>query len=234
MANSQSLVSVIIPVLNGEAYIACALESIYAQSWQNIEIIVVDDGSTDNTATLVQHRFPQVRYFFQPNSGIGAARNRGLEQTKGDYIAFLDADDYWLEHKLQLQMKIFQEHPQTDIVFTHIRQFHSPELSESEKQALACPDIAMPAELPSTLLCPRRIINKVGMFETHWKVGGDISWIMRARALKLHTVILPDVLYMRRLHRKNNGNTKSTDFSDRLSILKTILDRRRNNSLSET
>ena len=85
----------------------------------------------------------------------------------------------------------------------------------------------MPAELPSTMLCRRAVFDRVGPFETRWKVGQDVSWIMRARECRLRVVMLPDVVYMRRLHANNNGITRSEHFGDRLRIIKAMLDRRR-------
>ena len=220
------LVSVIIPVLNGEAYLDEALASIPADAGGRVETIVVDDGSTDGTAELVR-RHRGVRYFYQVKAGIGAARNAGLSLAGGAFIAFLDADDYWLPGKLCLQLAVLRAQPRTDMVFGHIRQFHSPELSQSERERIRCPDGAMPAELPSTMLCRRAVFDRVGLFETRWKVGQDVDWIMRARACGLRSVMLAETVYMRRLHTKNNGNTRSEDFGDRLKIIKAMLDRRR-------
>lgn len=227
MNNDAALVSVIIPVFNGEAYIEEALSSIRAQTWSRNEVIVVDDGSTDGTAAIMRNRHRGVRYHYQDNAGIGAARNAGLGLATGDFFAFLDADDFWLPGKLEAQMRVFRQLPATDMVFGHIRQFHSPELSERDRARIACPDGLMPAELPSTMLCRRAVFDTVGLFETRWKVGQDVSWIMRARECGLKTVMLPDLVYMRRLHASNNGNTKSEDFGDRLQIIKAMLDRRR-------
>lgn len=227
MNETPSLISAIIPVLNGEAYLQQAVQSILQQTWPNTEIIVIDGGSSDGTANLVKQHLPHVRYFYQENAGIGAARNHGIAQSKGEYIAFLDADDYWLKHKLQQQMQVFVNKPDTEMVFGHIKQFHSPELSQEERDRLHCPDELMSAELPSTLLCRPEVFARVGPFETRWKVGQDVSWIMRARELKIRAVVIPELVYMRRLHNNNNGNTKSEDFGDRLKIIKAMLDRRR-------
>ena len=227
MKHHSPLISVIIPVLNGEAYLAQAIESIRKQTWPNIEIIIIDDGSTDGTAELVTRRYPDVCYRYQDNAGIGAARNHGIDVTSGEYIAFLDADDYWIADKLERQMRVFCKQPDAEMVFGSIRQFHSPELTQSERDKLYCPDELMPAELPTTLLGRRELFKKVGPFESRWKLGQDVSWIMRARELKLKTVMLPDLVYMRRLHKNNNGNTKSEDLGDRLKIIKAMLDRKR-------
>jgi glycosyltransferase involved in cell wall biosynthesis len=227
MKDNVPLISVIIPVLDGEAYISEAIDSVLSQTWPNIEIIVIDDGSTDGTAALIARDYPDVRYLYQPNAGIGAARNRGIKRAGGDYITFLDADDYWSEDKLERQMRVFRDQPDVEMVFGHARQFHSPELTPEERARLPIANRLMPAELPATLLCRRGLFGHVGLFETHLRVGQDMSWIMRARDLKVKIVMLPDVVSMRRLHRNNNANTKSQDMGDRLKFLKEMLDRRR-------
>jgi glycosyltransferase involved in cell wall biosynthesis len=96
-------ISVIIPCFNAEQYIVAAVHSVLAQNWPNLEIVVVDDGSSDHSAELVRNTFPEVRLIQQTNQGVAAARNNGLTQAQGDWIAFLDADDIWLPGKLQAQ-----------------------------------------------------------------------------------------------------------------------------------
>src|SRR5262245_16865951 len=130
MTDPQSI-SVIIPVYNGERYLAEALVSVLAQTHPPTEIIVVDDGSTDTTAQIAQRYAPRIHYHFRPRgavSGAAAARNHGAYLAQGDYLAFLDADDVWLPDKLRLQMAAFAHDPALDQVFGHVQQFISPEL----------------------------------------------------------------------------------------------------------
>lgn len=227
MKDHAVLVSVIIPVFNGEAYISEAIDSVYGQTWSNLEIIVIDDGSTDGTAALLARDNRDVRYVHQPNAGIGAARNRGLDCARGEYISFIDADDIWIADKLERQMSVFRTRPEIEMVYGHARQFHSPELSPQECARLPIPDRAMPAELPSALLCRREVFARVGPFDPRLPVGADLSWIMRARDLELETVTLPDVVFLRRLHRNNNANTKKQGKALYPQLLKAMLDRRR-------
>ena len=110
------LVSVIIPTCNREKIITRAIDSVFAQTYRDFEIVVLDDGSRDNTKAVVQAYGPKVHYFYQDNKGIAGARNAGMHQTAGDYIAFLDSDDYWLPGKLERQIALFSEHPEYGMV----------------------------------------------------------------------------------------------------------------------
>jgi teichuronic acid biosynthesis glycosyltransferase TuaG len=116
----QPLVSIIMPAYNAERYIADSIRSVLAQTYQNWELVVVDDGSTDDTAEVAR-RFAasdrRIRYFRQQNGGPGKARNAGVEKSSGPLVAFLDADDLWLREKLELQIKVAEE-KEADVVFT--------------------------------------------------------------------------------------------------------------------
>src|SRR4030042_4290993 len=109
-------VSAIIPVYNGEAFLAEAVESIRQQGYRPIEIIIVDDGSTDNTKRIAAGLKGDVHYVYQPNSGLPAARNRGLNEARGDVIAFLDVDDLWSRDKLEHQLLRLNDAPSAEIV----------------------------------------------------------------------------------------------------------------------
>ncbi len=226
MGNSPS-VSVIIPVYNCRHYLAEAIESVLAQTLRPAEIIVVNDGSIDGSADVAKQFSPDVHYHYQSNAGTGAARNKGIELARGDFFSFLDADDYWSENKLAAQSAALRDNRGLDAVFGHVKQFHSPELDESEKNNIHCPDELMPGYLPCTMMIKRESFFRVGLFETNWKVGQDVSWIMRAKERGLHTIMLPDIIYMRRLHKYNKGITQRHFIKDRVRILKASIDRRR-------
>ncbi len=103
-----ALVSVIIPVFNGEKYIRCAIDSVLKQDYRPIEIIVIDDGSSDATLEILRGLGSEINIYQQPNRGSAAARNLGIRMAKGSYVAFLDADDYWFPGKISAQMKALQ------------------------------------------------------------------------------------------------------------------------------
>jgi glycosyltransferase involved in cell wall biosynthesis len=111
-------ISVVIPAYNASAYIVEAIESVLAQTIAPAEIIVVDDGSTDNTAAVLEPYAARIRYIFQDNAGVSAARNRAIEAANGDFIAFLDADDIWHPQKLEFQMDVFSKIPALGLLGT--------------------------------------------------------------------------------------------------------------------
>jgi glycosyltransferase involved in cell wall biosynthesis len=121
--NTPPLISVLIPAYNGEPYLADAINSVLAQNYRPIEIIVIDDGSTDGTASIAQS-FQDVRYTYQTNGGISVALNHGIELAAGDYFSFLDADDLWTPNKLLRQMQCFEYDAALDMVFGHMQQFY--------------------------------------------------------------------------------------------------------------
>ena len=224
---TEHLVSAIIPVYNGERYVAEAIESVLVQTYHPFELIVVDDGSTDGSADIVKGFTPEVRYFFQPNAGLAAARNCGIRLAKGNYFAFLDADDLWVEDKLGYQMRTFDNQPELDMVFGYVKQFHSPELSPAVKQKIHCPAEIIPGCSAGTMLIRREAFFRVGLFETNWRIGEFMDWYLRAKEHNLKSLMRPEVLLRRRLHTANLGVRERQSRSDYLKILKTSLDRRR-------
>jgi glycosyltransferase involved in cell wall biosynthesis len=111
-ADKSYSVSVVIPAYNVEQYIGRAIDSVLAQTRRAVEVIVVDDGSTDETAGVIQGYGSDVRYIYQEKAGASIARNRGIEEAKGEWIAFLDADDEWLPDKLKVQMALMERNPE--------------------------------------------------------------------------------------------------------------------------
>lgn len=111
MCSKNVQVSVIIPTYNRAPYVTMAIESVLAQSYQDYEIVVVDDGSTDGTRDVLVPYKDRIRYLYRDNKGVSAARNTGIQVAKGEWIAFLDSDDEWLPDKLEIQMQQAQNYP---------------------------------------------------------------------------------------------------------------------------
>ncbi|MCF6171947.1 MAG: glycosyltransferase family 2 protein [Bacteroidales bacterium] len=227
LQNKLPLVSTIITVNNGGLYIAEALQSILIQDFKNIEIIVIDDGSTDNTASVVQHCAPDVHYYHQEKAGISAGKNLGVKKAKGTFFAFLDADDIWTEKKISTQLGRFNKNPSLDMVFGHVGHFFSPELSAEERKKHYCPGKAMPGISSGTMLIRSGSFYKVGLFDPHYRKGVFNDWYLRASELGLTFKMQKEVFLKRRIHQKNHGITNRDKSVDYVRMLKASLDRRR-------
>ena len=223
----NSLVSVVVPVYNCERYLAEALDSILAQTYRPIEVVVVDDGSTDGSGEAAKRLGPTVLYCWQQHAGASAARNRGVDLAKGSIFGFLDADDLWLETKLALQMAAFDTDPELDMVFGHVQQFPSPDLTDRARAKLRYSAEAVPGYVPSAMLIRRDAFLRVGPFESHWQLGEPVDWYIRALERGLKGLMLPEVVARRRLHADNLGLRERGSQGDYLRILKASLDRRR-------
>ncbi len=225
----EPLTSVIIAVYNGEKYLQAAIESVLAQTHPALDVIVVDDGSSDNSASIARSFNPNLRYEYQPhNSGLGAAMNHGIDLAKGQFFAFLDADDLWPEDKLERQHRTFAADASLDMVFGHMKQFLSPELDDAAKERIHCPPDPMPGYSAGTMLVKRESFHRVGRFATTWRVGVFVDWYLKATEVDLKSIMLPDILLYRRLHTANVGIVRRDSRADVLRILKSSLDRRRN------
>ena len=226
--SQDPLVSVIIPAYNAEPYLEETISSVLAQEYRPIEIIVVDDGSTDGTAGIVKRFGPSVRYEFQPNSGAGAARNRGVDLAKGEFLSFIDADDLWVEGKLASQMKKMGEDREADIVFGYVQQFYSPDMDEGQRRAISIPEETMKGYHAGTMLIRRDDFMRVGYFGSDLQMGEFIDWYARAKEGGLKSVMMDSVLMKRRIHSNNMGIRERSHQSDYLRVLRASLQRRKN------
>src|SRR5215510_949491 len=160
---TSKLISCIIPVFNGARYLREAIESIFNQTYRPLEVIVVDDGSTDDTANIVASYGKQLIYVRQANAGPGPARNLGLSVAHGEFVAFLDADDLWHSEKLTLQMARFAARPELDLCLTHVQNFWIPELQKAaEKYHHHRFMQPVPGYTLQTVLAKRTLFDTVG------------------------------------------------------------------------
>jgi glycosyltransferase involved in cell wall biosynthesis len=225
---SADRVTVIVPVYNGEKYLRNALDSVLNQSMKPYEILVVDDGSTDNTPEIVRQYGQHVRYIRRTNNGGAAsARNDGIKNATGDYIAFLDADDHWNKEKLALQLQEIKKPFAADMIFGMCAQFYSPETKEDFRRQYQCPEGPIKGALPGTLLMTRSDFLKVGYFSEEYKTGEFIEWYQRALESRMKPVFLPDVLMNRRIHPLNHGIVQKRQKDDYARIAKELIVRRR-------
>lgn len=220
-------ISVVVPIFNDARYVGEALDSILSQSHPPGEIVVIDDGSTDETAKVVENFAGHVRYVHQNHAGAGAARNRGVHLTRRPFLGFLDADDIWLPEKLELQSRAFHETPALEMVFSHLDHFHSPDLSADHAARFPCPGSPMPCTTAVAMLIRRSSFERVGNFDESGNIGEVVDWYARARALDLVETTLPQALVRRRIHSANTGRLRSDERGQYARILKAALDRRR-------
>jgi glycosyltransferase involved in cell wall biosynthesis len=226
MVSKDKLISVIIPVYNGERYLGEAIESVLAQCYRPIEVIVVNDGSKDNTETIAGRYADHIIYTRQENRGPAAARNRGLQMSQGEVIGFLDADDLWSENKLSLQLACLAEDHSVEIVVG----LSQPMRLRSYKDGKAMfekwydPFCAL---LLSAALFRKSVFEKVGLFDETLHYGEDTDWFMRIREMGISMTLIQEVgLYYRR-HESNMTLDSVARNRCFIKALKKSLDRRR-------
>ncbi len=187
--SSDELISVVIPVYNAESTIEQALQSVIDQTYSNIQIIVVNDGSEDATESIVKRMTYDIHYIKQANAGAAEARNNGVNSAKGNYIAFLDADDVWHKQKLELQMRAFILHPEIAFCSTlgsvsdrdNYMQHCNQEFGEAE--ILVINDFNTIFRNPyfgtPTIMMRKSVFLEVGGLDTSFKTGEDIDLWLR-------------------------------------------------------
>ncbi len=221
-------VSCIVPVFNGERYVAETIESILGQTVPPLEIIVVDDGSTDGTQEALRPFGDRIRVLSQENQGPSGARNHGLEESRGEFIAFLDADDLWVADKLERQLHLMDARPDLALCSGHIKSFWIDELDHERRQLEHHPYHQSRALLsPCTVLTRRDVFERVGRFDPELRNGEDTDWFMRAMKLGVVMETLPELLVHRRQHLSNLTRTTRPSTDAVLELLKRTLDRGR-------
>jgi len=232
----RPLISCVIPVLNGEAYIGETLDSIAAQTYRPLQIVVIDDGSTDRTAEIVRAHAGQILYHYQENRGIAAACNRGIDMASGEFVAFLDADDLWPARKLALQMARFDARPELDYCVGHAQNFWMPELAQEEEQFKDHPrSRPVPGYVCGSLMARKKTFETVGGFDESLRHGYDTDWYLRARQSGCVEEAMPDVLLLRRVHKQNRSRMHAgRSHGEYLRLLKQNLDRRRRSAATDS
>ena len=232
---SPDRVSLVIPVCNGERYLAEAVASALAQTAPHREIIVVDDGSLDGTPEIIRSFGTRLRAVGQENAGVSAARNHGIRLARGEWIAFLDADDRLHPEKVQRQLAVVASCRKLAFCGGHTRCFWSEDLSLPERES--DPRFPHPfwrqatADHISTWLVHRELFDKVGVFDEGLRFSEDTDWYLRLRDLGEPMETLPDVLSYRRLHRHNvTTGSRTAQVNGLARVLKAALDRKRASS----
>ncbi len=230
-------VSVIIPTCNYARYLSEALDGVLNQTYKDFEIIVVDDGSVDHTREVVekyQKEFPGlIRYFHQENQGSSTARNTGIKNSHGKYIAFLDADDVWLPTKLKIQITEFENDPQVDLLFTNAFLVNSNGSDSKKKYVRKYEFSFKPDEMfeqlllrnfvpLSSVIVKRYIIDKIGMFDTAQIYSEDFEWLLRVT--RDHRAdFINECLVKYRVHPQNKSHRADTRHRNPIEIRKKIM-----------
>ena len=222
------LISCIIPVFNRQRFLREAVESIFAHTYGPLEILVADDGSTDETPSIAAGFGNRLRYLRQDNQGPAAARNLGIGAATGDFIAFLDADDLWHPEKLERQMVRFRVRPELDYCATYCQNFWIPELNAEAERYRNHRISQPPGFVTGTLVARRRLFETVGLFNSALGHGDSTQWFLRAAEHRAVMELLPVALTYRRLHSENRSRLlASASREEFLQIVKSSLDRRR-------
>ena len=204
MTNSSlKLVSVVIPTYNRAHFIVDAIESVLNQSYPSIEILIIDDGSTDDTDKVLENYNDKITLIKQANQGVSSARNNGISHANGDYVAFLDSDDIWAEDKITKQINIFNEYPRTGLVtggwfFINSKgEVVGSQNAENTFISKEYIEIYNACGSPSNCLIKKSVLDEVGHFDVNLSCSEDRELFMRiAQISELRSVLEPTV-YMR-------------------------------------
>jgi glycosyltransferase involved in cell wall biosynthesis len=223
-------VTVIIPVYNGELYLRDALKSVFAQELPPYEVIVVDDGSTDKSAQIVSE-FKDVTFLRQSNQGVAVARNKALDIARGEFIAFLDQDDFWTPNKLAVQVQYFLDRPEVQYSLTYQQYFLEPGTAVPvwfKSELLTHPHAAF---VPGSLMVRREVFDKIGKFETGYSHASDSDWLFRARKAELPMAVIPEMLLHRRIHAANESSKVKIALGELRRVVKNSIDAERAKTL---
>lgn len=225
------LISVVMPCFNAERYIGEAISSILAQAIQPLQIVVIDDGSTDRSPAMLRSFADRIECHSQANAGIGAARNAGIALARGRYLAFLDADDVWTPTSLALRLDRLEAG--VDCVFGGIEHFLSPELTAADRERCGTVPTTMVGRFASSMLIERCAFDRVGLFDPALAIGEMFDWVARAEDARISIALIDDVVVRRRIHGNNTVIRRRSQQGEYLKALRGALARRRDAALGQ-
>jgi len=204
----MSYVSVIIPVFDPTEHLLVCMASVLEQSYPDFEVILVDDGSSNQALAAMVATWPHSRVqvlTLKCNQGVAHARNWGVQHAKGEYLSFIDQDDLWPPHKLQLQVAYLDEHRAIDFVIGQQVYFLSQEQTQAppwlRKDLL---HTSLPGYLPGTVMVRKDSFTRIGFFDEHLVSGtDDVDWFFRAKDRGLQSAAIPEDLLFKRVHSHN-------------------------------
>ena len=226
----MATISVVIPCFNARAYIGEAVRSVLAQrlaAHAVHEVLVVDDGSTDGSAAAVPLDDPRVRMIRQANGGISRARNAGIAEARGEWVAFLDADDLWPVDSLAERAAVLDERPDAGVAAGAIDQFLSPDLPEEHARGVRLPDGPVQGRLAGACLVRRSVFDVAGLFDPAFALGETIDWMARLQSHGIVVATTDAIVLRRRIHGANSVQKKQQLTADYLAVLRSAITRRR-------
>jgi glycosyltransferase involved in cell wall biosynthesis len=234
---SAPLVSVVVPVYNGSRYLRQALDSALGQTYRSLEVVVVDDGSTDSSPEIIASYGSRIRPLRQPNGGVALARNAGLRASAGDLIAFLDQDDWWLPEKVEKQVALFRADAELGLVHTGILQYsenagafvdsvyvtdRSPRLQGRCYGEL----LQGNAIFNSSVMIRRSVLDNSGLFDPSLAGNTCQDYDLWLRIARHHTLdYIPEQLAVLRLHGEQGTWNRRDMLGDELRLLERALGR---------
>jgi len=225
IAGEWPAVSVVMPTFNQADYVGESLESVLGQGYPNIEIVVVNDGSTDETGSLLKHFGTQVTVVFQENRGPAAARNRGIRESSGEFIAFLDADDSWPDGKVFDQVAPLLQDSSIDMTLSRVRRW---ELGSDGGGAFCLSGSIFYSLQLGSVVARKSVFEKVGYFDEGLALSEDQDWFLRARESGVRMARVESVGLHYRVHAESATRSPGTACDLGLPrVLKQSLDRRR-------
>jgi hypothetical protein len=234
--NFNELISVIIPSFNSGKYLDSAIESVVTQTYKNMDIIIVNDGSSDNTEEIVkkhQQKDERIRYVNHGiNKGLASARNTGLKNAHGEFIAFLDADDIWLPQKINIQLRKIKE-SDADLVFSNwyiwepekdvkVRAFESNPIEDKRKNLLSS-FIKKNLGNSSTAFLKKSSLEKVGLFDENLKSSEDYDLWLRFLLNEMNIAFCDEPLIYSRKHPGQMSKNIYKMRTSRLTVFKKIV-----------
>ncbi|HZR83430.1 MAG TPA: glycosyltransferase family A protein [Candidatus Binatia bacterium] len=222
-AERRATVSALIPVWNGAAFLSEAIASALAQEPAVDEVVVIDDGSTDESGAIARSHGPRIRCVRQEHSGLAAARNAALRSSRGDVVAFLDADDVWPPERLSRLLRALERNPDCEIAQGRLQRMVRDERTmrwELVDESWRAPNVA-------TALIRRSAFEKVGLFDESVAGGDDVDWLLRARELGVRETVVDAITLLYRRHDGNMTNDVAADQRRLLRVLGRAVARRR-------
>jgi glycosyltransferase involved in cell wall biosynthesis len=225
---NPTTISVIIPVFNGQDYLLAAIQSVFQQEYDELEIIVIDDGSTDDTAELISslNKPNPIKYFYQQNKGPASARNLGLEKASGEWIAFLNSDDLWPKSKIASCLESLKINKEAEMHWGMTQVFFESE--ELKSKFIGSDFVEKPIfnTYIGAAFIRKSVFEKIGIFDTTLRYCEDLDWYQRSQEEKVKTIFSNSIDLYYRIHYRNSTHDNFSLNKNLVRMLKNKLNRR--------